>query len=225
MKRLLRSLAWHARWKLKKTVEPVIGRLAVLLLRALRRANRPRVANWAGASMRRIGPWLPEHRIGRANLAAAFPEMGARDIENVLRGTWENLGRVAAEFAYLDRLKVLHPGDPGPADASYDEVALRRFDEIRSASRPTAFFAAHLANWELPALAAARFGVDASLLYRAPSIRPIAEAVLEIRKNCMGTLVRSGFDAPLRLAHALERGAHVGMLVDQHESRGVDVTF
>ena len=175
--------------------------------------------------MRRIGPWLPEHRIGRANLAAAFPEMGARDIENILRGTWENLGRVAAEFAYLDRLKVLHPGDPGPADASYDEVALRRFDEIRSASRPTAFFAAHLANWELPALAAARFGVDASLLYRAPSIRPIAEAVLEIRKNCMGTLVRSGFDAPLRLAHALERGAHVGMLVDQHESRGVDVTF
>jgi KDO2-lipid IV(A) lauroyltransferase len=41
----------------------------------------------------------------------------------------------------------------------------------------------------------------------------------------MVTLVPSQFDAPIRLARALERGEHVAMLVDQHEFRGVDVTF
>ncbi len=41
----------------------------------------------------------------------------------------------------------------------------------------------------------------------------------------MGTLVPSGFDAPIRLARALERGEKAAMLVDQHDSRGVDVTF
>jgi KDO2-lipid IV(A) lauroyltransferase len=225
MRRLLRRLAWRVKYAIKKKLEPIVGRIAVLLLRTLRRADRARIANWAGACMRRIGPWLPEHRVGRANLAAAFPEKSSAEIEKILRGTWENLGRVAAEFAFLDQIRVLHPGDAAPADAVYDAIELRRFEEIRTAHRPTAFFAAHLANWELPALAAARFGVDTSLLYRAPSMRPIAAAVLEMRKNCMGTLVRSGFDAPLRLAHALEGGSHVGMLVDQHDSRGVDVIF
>ena len=41
----------------------------------------------------------------------------------------------------------------------------------------------------------------------------------------MGTLVPSSFDAPMQLLRALERGGRVGMLVDQHDSRGVDVTF
>ena len=54
--------------------------------------------------MRRIGPWLPEHRIGRANLTAAFPEKSDAEIEEILRGVWDNLGRVGAEFAHLDRL-------------------------------------------------------------------------------------------------------------------------
>ena len=221
----LRVLWWRARHRIKKSVEPAIGSLAVLLLRTVRLLNRARAANWAGAWLRRIGPWLPEHRIGRANLAAAFPEKSPDEIDKILGGTWDNLGRVAVEFAFLDRFRVLLPGEPGPADGVYDEVELRRFEEICAAPRPTAFFAAHLANWELPALAAARFGVDLSLLYRAPTVPAIANAVIDIRKNCMGTLVRSGFDAPFRLAHALGRGGHVGMLVDQHESRGVDVTF
>jgi Kdo2-lipid IVA lauroyltransferase/acyltransferase len=225
MQRLLRIAAWRVKYETKNFFKPLIGGLAVFLLRAIRRADRARVADWAGGCMRRIGPWLPEHRIGRGNLAAAFPEKPPAEIEKILRGAWDNLGRVAAEFAFLDRMRILYPGDTVPADGVYDEIELHRFEEIRTAPRPTAFFAAHLANWELPALAAARFGVEASVLYRAPSVPAVAEAVLAMRKNCMGTLVRSGFDAPLRLAHALETGSHVGMLVDQHESRGVAVTF
>ena len=42
--------------------------------------------------------------IGRANLAAAFPEKSPAEIETILRGVWDNLGRVGAEFAHIDRL-------------------------------------------------------------------------------------------------------------------------
>src|SRR5262249_45731213 len=68
-------------------------------------------------------------------------------------------------------------------------------------------------------------GIGASVLYRPPSVRAVADAILKIRSGCMGTLIPSGFDAPLRLANALQRGEHVAMLVDQYELRGVDVTF
>ena len=36
----------------------------------------------------------------------------------------------------------------------------------------------------------------------------------------MGNLIATGLDAPIRLANALERGEHVGMLVDQHFVQG-----
>src|SRR5712692_2821311 len=92
---------------LKSRVKPAINAAAGFLtagaLKAIRLTNRKMMANMAGAMLRRIGPWLPEHRVGRANLAAAFPEKSAEEIETILRGVWDNIGRVAAEFAHLDR--------------------------------------------------------------------------------------------------------------------------
>jgi KDO2-lipid IV(A) lauroyltransferase len=208
---------------LKAIFDPIIGFVAVAILRLIRRGDRVRFANTAGRFMRRVGPWLSKHKVGRANLAAAFPDKSPEEIERILGGVWDNLGRVAVEFAYLDRFRII--GQDGPVDVTGDEATLYQVQEARGGPRPTAVFAAHLANWELPALAAARFGLKASLLYRPPSVRAVADAVLKIRAGCMGTMVASGFDAPVRLANALQRDEHVGMLVDQHEYRGVDVTF
>ena len=48
---------------------------------------------------------------------------------------------------------------------------------------------------------------------------------LKIRAGCMGTMVATGLDAPVRLGRMLEAGRHVAMLADQHFVKGVDVTF
>src|SRR5262249_33070946 len=89
---------------LKSFFYAVAGRLSVWLLRAMRRTDPDRIADWSAALLRRLGPLFPEHRTGRANLAAAFPEKSAAEIEEILRGVWDNLGRVAAEYPHLDRL-------------------------------------------------------------------------------------------------------------------------
>jgi KDO2-lipid IV(A) lauroyltransferase len=41
----------------------------------------------------------------------------------------------------------------------------------------------------------------------------------------MGQLIRTRNQAPIEMAGALSAGKHVGMLTDQHFSRGVDITF
>ena len=51
-----------------------------------------------------IGPLLPEQKIGRANLTAAFPEKSPAEIDTILAGVWDNLGRVGAEFAHIDHI-------------------------------------------------------------------------------------------------------------------------
>jgi Kdo2-lipid IVA lauroyltransferase/acyltransferase len=202
-----------------------IGFLAVGLLRLIRLIDRKRMANLFGRVMRSIGPWLPEHRVGRDNLVAAFPDKPAAEIEQILAGVWDNLGRVAAEFAHLDRIKVLDFERGGAADVSYDKIAFERFLAIRDSGKPTLVFSAHLANWEVPALAPAYYNVRSNLLYRRPNIGGIADAVIAMRAGCMGNLIPTGLDAPVRLANAIARGEHVGMLVDQHYVKGVDVVF
>jgi len=222
--RLMR-LALILRRGFKKAFDPVVGFLAVAMLKLIRRGDRIRFANMAGRVMRRVGPLLSKHKVGRANLMAAFPEKSSAEIEAILAGVWDNLGRVSAEFAHLDRMRIADPAKPGEADVVHDPDTLRRIEDIRRAPRPTATFAAHFANWELPALGAARLGFEATVLFRPPSVRAVADAVIAMRAGCMGTLIPSGFDAPIRLAKALERGGQVAMLVDQHDFRGVDVTF
>jgi KDO2-lipid IV(A) lauroyltransferase len=86
-------------------------------------------------------------------------------------------------------------------------------------------FAAHLANWELPALAAVAHGLDTAILYRRPNIASADRIIQEMRQVNMGTLIPAGRDAPLRLAQALKDGKHVAMLVDQYLTGGVEVTF
>jgi len=86
-------------------------------------------------------------------------------------------------------------------------------------------FASHLANWELPALAGPVFGVESAALFRRPNLAAVDRAIQQIRAVNMGTLIPTTHDAPVKLAHALEAGTHVGMLVDQYFHRGVDVTF
>ena len=77
--------------------ERILGRVVKWLIRLLRRTNPDRASDVCGAVARRIGPFLPAHRIGQANLRAAFPEKDTGWIEATLRDAWENLGRVAGE--------------------------------------------------------------------------------------------------------------------------------
>jgi KDO2-lipid IV(A) lauroyltransferase len=187
--------------------------------------NLAKMANWIGPVSRRVGPWLPEHRIGRANLRAAFPEKSAKEIETILAGVWDNLGRFVADFAHLDRLRIYDPNVPSPSDIEYSAETEKRFHALRASGKPALIFAAHLGNWELPPLVAHRYGIETTVLYRRPNLPGIADAVVAMRAACMGTLLPARMDAPLKLANALQRNEAAGMLVDQNDNRGVVVDF
>ena len=96
---------------------------------------------------------------------------------------------------------------------------------ILGSSQPRLIFASHLANWEIPAVVAKTFGADTAVLYRRPNIAAVSDAVIKMRAGVMGQMIPTNLSAPVRLAHLLQAGVHVGMLVDQHFTKGVNVTF
>ncbi|HEY7577978.1 MAG TPA: lipid A biosynthesis lauroyl acyltransferase [Acetobacteraceae bacterium] len=201
----------------------LLGRLVKYSLATLRRTDPDRASDWCGALARRVGPLSRAHRIGRANLRAAFPQKDAAWIEATLRDAWENLGRVAGEYVHLGRLWDYDPRHPNSGRIVTEDARL--FFQLQDDGLPALCFAAHLGNWELPAVMAAAHGMPSAVLYRMPNNKAVAREIAHIRAPLMGHLIRSRVQAPLEMAAALERGEHLGMLVDQHFTRGVDVTF
>jgi len=214
----LARLVWRA-------TDAVIGSLAVAGLRAVRIIPPDTASGFAGYMLRRIGPWLPEHRTGRANLAAAFPEKSGAEIEEILLGVWENVGRVGGEFAHIHRLwdyDITHQRRGRILDSDESERIVLR---LRDDGKPALIFSAHLANWELAAVAARSYGLDTTVLYRRPNVAAVSDAIVKLRAGCMGTLVAAGLDAPVKVGEAMARGSHIALLVDQYYGRGVPVNF
>ena len=201
----------------------VLGRLVKWTIRLLRRADPDRTADVCGRVARTLGPFLPAHRIGRDNVRAAFPDRDDVWVEQTLREAWDNLGRVAGEYVHMARIWDFDPAHPNTGRILTDDIPM--FEMLRDDGQPALCFAAHLANWELPAVAAAAHGLPSAVVYRMPNNKAVAREITRIRAPLMGRLIRTRAQAALQMAAALEAGEHLGMLVDQHFSRGVDVMF
>ncbi|HSG96113.1 MAG TPA: lipid A biosynthesis lauroyl acyltransferase [Afifellaceae bacterium] len=201
----------------------LLAQILFVLLKLARLLPTGTALNIGGWLCRNIGPLLPEHRVARNNLAAAFPEMSERQRKEILTGAWDNLGRTGAEYVFLDRIFDFDPENP---DSGHFEVdGIKRFLAIRDSGKPAILFSAHLANWEILAVCAAVFDLDMTALFRPPNNAFIAERLDRVRRQTMGKLVPSMTGAAIALSSALERGERVGLLVDQFYHRGPGSTF
>jgi KDO2-lipid IV(A) lauroyltransferase len=203
--------------------DAVFGVVGVGLLRFVRRFDPIKAAEVAARLTRGVGPWTKYHRVGRENLAIAFPEKPQAEREAILMRVWENVGRTVAEYAHLDHLWDYDWEHPNQGRVVSDHA--EKFNALRDDGKPGVIFAAHLGNWELPALLTGMYGFKGGVVYRAPNNARIAAEVTRIRKGLMGQLIPTGIEGVVVARSILEDGGHVGMLVDQHSRTGTPVTF
>jgi KDO2-lipid IV(A) lauroyltransferase len=158
------------------------------------------------------------NRIGMRNLALAFPEKTEAERRGILRRSWDNMGRTAVEYFFIDRLWDFDPAAIKPGRIEIEGV--ERFVKLATDDKPAIVLSAHLANWELPRVAAARHGLNAVTLFNSPRNRWIARMVTARRQSVTGELITAGPGALHQLASALHAGSHLGLLVDQFYERG-----
>src|SRR4029453_14830833 len=161
MNRLLLRTKARLRDAAHPWAELAVGALTIALLRTTRYFDPDKTANFFGRATRFIGRRLREDRIGRENLTAAFPEKSPEEIETILSGVWENLGRFGAEFPHPDHLWAYERTHPKkPSRVEFGARTKQIFDALRDDGKPAIIFASHLGNWEIPALGAAAHGLD-----------------------------------------------------------------
>lgn len=196
----------------------------VWALMRVMRLQPPRFASWNGGFWaRKIGPYTSIQRVTLKNLRLAYPEKTEAEREAIARGMWDNLGRMAGEFVHLDRIWQYNMWEP--AKSRIETTGVSNFVAMRVDGKPALVFTAHLANWELPAIAAAAQGLDSAVLFRAPDNSFFADLLFEARSRVMGNLVAASHVAVFELAAVLDQGKHLGILVDQARRGGPTVQF
>ena len=195
------------------------------LVSGIRALGPDRSSNFVGSVAQRIGPKLPNSKIARTSLKASFPEKSDEEIEQIVRGVWENLGRVAGEFVHLPKMWDYNPENPNSGRIEFAPRTEALYNQLRDDGKPAIFVSAHLANWELPAVAAAAHGLDTAVVFKAPTNRGFADLVHQTRTGAMADLISSGKHSVFAMTGVLTQGRHLGLLVDQFFSGGVEVTM
>ncbi|TAJ28191.1 lipid A biosynthesis lauroyl acyltransferase [Bosea sp. (in: a-proteobacteria)] len=190
----------------------------------LRLLGPDRSSDLGGWLLRTASPLIPVNRVALANIRATFPGMPDREVKRIARAAWENLGRVAAEYAHLKDIFDYDYHNPD-RPSRVEVTGIEHFIALKDDAKPGLIFSAHLANWELPAICAATYDLETTAVFRAPNDPAIAAIVHEIRSGAMGGLAAARQGAAFAMQGVLENGGHLGMLIDQHFTRGVVVPF
>ena len=179
--------------------------------------------NFADRLTRKIGPRMRRHQLMLTNLRNAFPEKTEAEIEEIARASWGNMGRLAAEYVFLDRLFDFDPFSDKPGRIEVSGIPI--FLDLRDNPRPFIVFTGHTGNFELLPVAGAAFGLKVTVLFRPPNNPYVAQKVFDFRAKRMGNLVPSHAGSSFALARELEAGRGVGVLVDQKFRKGLKTLF
>lgn len=207
----------------KRAADYVVAQLLFGLLRLVRLLPAETGLAFADRTARLLGPLTPRHRLAKDNLRQAYPEKDEAWVERIARENWGQMGRIAAEFVFLDDLFDFDPEKPGAGRIEVEGVDT--FLELRERKGPFIFFTGHLGCFELLPIGAAAFDLEFTALFRQPNNRYIAKKVQSARRTSGGHLVPSKAGAAWSLAGVLQRGGSVGMLVDQKFRKGAETTF
>ena len=200
----------------RQRLEAFAVRLAFALFTRMTLERASALGGWLGRS---LGPRLPVSRRARDNLRRAFPDMEESEIERIVRGMWDNLGRVAAEYPHLGEI------DCYAADGPVEVVGTETIDRLRDEGTGCIFFGGHLANWEIGPLGAAQRGLVLNYIYRRANNRVVEGIVRAARAPGGGAHAAKGHHGARQITAALRAGGHLGILVDQKFNEGIAVPF
>lgn len=170
----------------------------------------------------RMGGWVARKVMKRSrptrtaltNLALAMPEKTEAERRAIVDAMWDNLGRVAAEYAHLQRI------------ASHMEIVGREhIDALKASGQGAIFFGGHIGNWEIAPLASRICGMPLQVVYRRPNNAGVDGLLRHARGKGADGSIPKGHDGARAILRQLKSGGAVGMLVDQKLNEGLPIPF
>ena len=175
-----------------------------------------RAAMLGAKLMALLSPCMREknEKIGQ-NLRLAFPERQPGEIEALTLRIWQGFGQVLAEYPHL---KTFSHTNKKPGSMPRVEFA-GALEAVRRADKPIVFVTAHLANWELAALAANHIGLPLSVAY-TPEKNRLVQGMIQGKRRALGCDCIPTTGGLLPFVRALSKGRSLGFVADRRLKQG-----
>jgi len=214
----LHSLPPMTKSKLQINLEYAVARVLLAMFAAL----PLRAALAAGSTLGRWGYYFSGRlrRTGLRNLELAFPELDQGQRKDLLRGCFQNLGRLLGVFS--------HFSDASP-QALREMIECEGLDHLDAASksgRGVILFTGHVGAWELSSFALSLFDHPLSFLVRRID-NPKIEALVDRARIRRGNRTVDKRSAAREILRILQAGGTLGILVDLNtlDREGIFVDF
>ena len=163
-------------------------------------------------------------RTGLINLKIAFPEKSEAERLALLRGTFDNLGRVLGELSQFHKYSVEDLAEI--VDFELDEESKALYEKCKAEGRGGIITTGHMGNWEMLVFAFAAVFEPISYLARPLDNPKIEEMLTDLRTRFGNTPINKSNSSMLAL-NILHNGGGLGILsdVNAQPKEGVFVPF
>ena len=186
-----------------------------LWLGTMRALGPDRASDLGGWLGRALGPRLAADRTARTNVRLAFPDLPEAEVRAIVRASWDNLGRTAAEYPHLATIM-------NPATGRVSYRGQERLQPAVAGRAAQICWSGHFANWEVLGCAAAQLAPRSVAIVRDPNNPYAARLVERCRAVAGGERVNKGRAAGRRMLGAVRDNALLSVLLDQRLSDGID---
>lgn len=153
------------------------------------------------------------------NIQLAFPELSLPQVESMAKASWENVGRVAAEF-----IRIRDINDQNFSQF-FDVEGLDHLENAIAADKGVVFIGFHFANWEYSGLSIKKMAPNLVAIAR-PIKNPFVEKWVQGKRRMGSMDIILHRNAVKGCLKALKAKRCVGILVDQNlYTGGVFVNF
>lgn len=181
-----------------------------------------RTALFVGARLGRCAYYFSSRlrRTGLRNLELAFPDLDQSERGRLLRGCFENLGRLLGVFSQFATAETQQ------LQSMIKCEGLEHLDSARASGRGVILFTGHVGAWELSSFALSLFGYPLSFLVRRID-NPKIETLVDDRRERLGNRTIDKRSAAREMLQMMQSGGTLGILVDLNtlDREGIFVDF
>jgi Kdo2-lipid IVA lauroyltransferase/acyltransferase len=167
-----------------------------------------------------LAGFFPIHKSLLNNLSTIFPDWSMEKRKKIAQASWAEWGRVMWEYPHLETLKA----QPWRIQIKGQEV----LDQLKKAAeqgQPTIIVSGHFSFFQAIPIAAARWGLHFTQMYRRQSNPMMSKDWEMLQLLAVPQIASRSVAGTKRVVKALSQGKSIFLLFDQHIRPGFELPF
>lgn len=196
-------------------VEVVIVKFGIFIFRLLGANKSSELGSFLG---RRIGKLISVQKLAKNNLRLAIPYLDEGQIEDILDGMWDNLGRIVGEFVHISSISSRDLLN----HVMVNSDSRKNIEFLKKNKKGGIIFSGHIGNWEIGSKIFLENGINIKTLYRPLNNSFVDSITSSIRD---AEIIPKGSKGNKQIIQELKNGNYIAILIDQRVSDGIAVPF